>query len=83
MIFLPYPVLLEELLRGGVIVKSDQTAVSSQHIAENWIDSMNLFFLAFLLSSWTAKSIHSVEANLFFNPLLCHYEVKQLSLKQA
>lgn len=80
MIFLSYPAQLEELLGSGVFVKSDQTAASSQHIAENWINSMSLFFLAFLLSSWAAKSIHTMEANLVFNPLLSHYEVKQRCL---
>lgn len=83
MIFLSYPALLEELLGSGVIVKSDQTAVSSQHIAENWINSMSLLSFAFLLSSWMAKSIQSIEANLLFNPLHSHYEVKQQCLKQA
>lgn len=83
MIFLSYPALREELLGSGVILKSAQAAVSSQHRAENWINSLSLFLFAFLRNSWTAKSTQRKEANLGFNPLLSHYEVKKQSLKQA
>lgn len=83
MIFLSYPALREELLGSGVVLKSAQAAVFSQHRAENWINSLSLFLFAFLLNSWTAKSSQRMEANLGFNPLLSHYEVKQQSLKQA
>lgn len=83
MIFLSYPAPREELLGSGVVLKSAQAAVSSQHRAENWINSLSLFLFAFLLNSWTAKSTQRMEANLGFNPLLSHYEVKQQSLEQA
>lgn len=82
MIFLSYPAL-RELLGSGVVLKSAQAAVSSQHRAENWINSLSLFLSAFLLNSWTAKSSQRMEANLGFNPLLSHYQVEQQSLKQA